>query len=68
MAAKRYRMRFDFQLNVAKDDEKAIAEQIGAFKGQGLYSKTIRDGISLVSDLRAGNLDISVRAISLGSG
>ena len=58
MATKRYRMRFDFQLNVAKDDEFAIAEQIAALKGQGRYSKTVRDGIRLVSDLHAGNLDV----------
>jgi hypothetical protein len=58
MATKRYRMRFDFQLNVAKEDEYAIAEQIAALKQQGLYSKTVRDGIRLVSDLRDGNLDV----------
>jgi hypothetical protein len=58
MVAKRYRMRFDFQLNIAKDDENAIAEQILELKGQGLYSKTVRDGISLVSDLRAGSLEV----------
>ena len=58
MATKRYRMRYDFQLNVTKDDEYAIAEQIHELKKQGLYSKTIRDGIRLVCDLRAGNLDV----------
>jgi hypothetical protein len=58
MATKRYRMRFDFQLNVAKEDEHAIAEQIADLKSQGLYSKTVRDGIRLVSDLRDGNLDM----------
>jgi hypothetical protein len=50
-------MRYDFQLNVAKEDEHAIAEQITALKGQGRYSKTVRDGIRLVSDLNAGSLD-----------
>lgn len=58
MAAERYRMRFDFQLNVAKNEEFAIAEQISFLKQQGLYSKTVRDGIRLVSDLREGNLDV----------
>jgi hypothetical protein len=51
-------MRFDFQLNVAKDTEYAIAETIKWLKSQGLYSKTIRDGIRLICDLRAGNLDV----------
>ena len=51
-------MRYDFQLNVAKDDELAVAEQIANLKTQGLYSKTVRDGIRLVSDLREGNLDV----------
>ena len=55
---KRYRMRFDFQLNVAKDSEFAIAETIKWLKSQGLYSKTIRDGIRLICDLRDGNLDV----------
>ena len=58
MAAKRYRIRFDFQLNVAKDTEYAIAETIHWLKSQGLYSKTIRDGIRLICDLREGNLDV----------
>ncbi|MAS36297.1 MAG: hypothetical protein CL610_19995 [Anaerolineaceae bacterium] len=58
MATDRYRMRFDFQLNVAKDEEYAIDEQIGSLKKQGLYSKTVRDGIRLVSNLRDGNLDV----------
>ena len=58
MATKRYRMRFDFQLNVAKEDEYAIAEQIANLKSQGRYSKTVRDGIRLVSDLNDGNLDV----------
>ena len=54
----RYRMRFDFQLNVAKDTEYAIAETIRWLKSQGLYSKTIRDGIRLICDLRDGNLEV----------
>ncbi len=58
MATERYRMRFDFQLNVSKEDEHAIAEQIAMLKQQGLYSKTVRDGIRLVSDLRDGKLDV----------
>ena len=58
MATKRYRMRFDFQLNVAKDEEYAIAEQISYLKSQGRYSRTVRDGIRLVSDLHEGNLDV----------
>lgn len=58
MATQRYRMRFDFQLNVNKEDEYAIAEQITMLKQQGLYSKTVRDGIRLVSDLRDGKLDV----------
>jgi len=58
MATKRYRMRYDFQLNVAKEEELAIAEQIIELKGQGRYSKTVRDGIRLVSDLHAGSLDV----------
>lgn len=58
MATERYRMRFDFQLNINKEDEYALAEQITMLKQQGLYSKTVRDGIRLISDLRDGKLDV----------
>lgn len=58
MGQKRYRMRFDFQLNVANPDEYAIAETIAWLKAGKLYSKTIRDGIRLITDLRAGSLAV----------
>ena len=56
--AERYRMRFDFHLNLAKSDENELVEVIAGLKSIGLFSKTIRDGIRLICDLREGNLDV----------
>ena len=56
--AKRYRVRFDFHLNIAKSDENELVQIIANLKSIGLFSKTIRDGIRLICDLRDGNLDV----------
>ena len=58
MSAKRYREKFTFWLNLVKDDEFAIADQIGELKKNRTFVKTIRDGIRLVCDLRAGRLEV----------
>ena len=58
MAAKRYRLRFTFWLDVTKDDEYELAGQIEDLKTERLFSQTIRDGIRLLCDLRAGRTDV----------
>lgn len=54
----RYRSQFKFWLDVNKPDEQALAALCEDLKRRGLYTKTIRDGINLVDDLRNGRLDV----------
>lgn len=58
MAAKRFRLKFTFWLDVTKDDEYELAGQIDDLKRERLFSQTIRDGIRLLCDLRAGRTDV----------
>ena len=57
MAAKRFRLKFMFWLDLTKDDEYELAEQIDILKQQRRFVETIRDGIRLVVDLRAGRTE-----------
>jgi hypothetical protein len=52
------RLRFNFWLDIRRDDEFAVAEQIQLLKRQRAFAKTVRDGIRLICDLRAGNVDV----------
>ena len=52
------RYQFCFWLDCDKDDELLIAEEIDTLKQERSFSKTIRDGIRLISDLRRGNVDV----------
>ena len=55
---KRYRKTINFQLDLNKPDEQAIAQHIQELKRERGYSKAIRDGIRLIVDLRNGRLDV----------
>lgn len=57
MASKRFRLKFMFWLDVTKEDEYEVAELIEELKEKRLFSQTIRDGIRLICDLRAGRTD-----------
>jgi hypothetical protein len=57
VAAKRFRLKFMFWLDLTKDDEYELAEQIDILKQQRRFVETIRDGIRLVVDLRAGRTE-----------
>lgn len=54
----RFRLQFKFWLDVNKPDEHALAELCEDLKRRGLYTKTVRDGISLANDLSKGRLDV----------
>jgi hypothetical protein len=60
MSQKRFRLRFTFWLDLLKPDEAAIAEQIEKLKFDRTFATTIRDGIRLICDLRAGRTDVLV--------
>lgn|SRR5690606_658245 len=57
MAGKRFRLKFMFWLDMNKSDEAELAEEIEFLKEQRLFSETLRDGIRLICDLRAGRTD-----------
>jgi hypothetical protein len=58
MAANRFRLKFMFWLDVTKEDELALSEQIEELKQHRSYVKTIRDGIRLVCDLKQGSTHV----------
>ena len=54
----RFRLRFTFWLDLHKADEAQLAKTIDGLKQERSFASTIRDGIRLVCDLRAGRLDV----------
>ena len=56
--ANRFRLRFTFWLDMRKTDEAQLAETIETLKLNRSFAATIRDGIRLICDLRAGQTDV----------
>jgi hypothetical protein len=56
--ANRFRLRFTFWLDMRKTDEAELAETIETLKLNRSFAATIRDGIRLICDLRAGQTDV----------
>ncbi len=54
----RFRLRFTFWLDMHKRDEAELAEIIEGLKQDRTFAATIRDGIRLICDLRAGRTDV----------
>ena len=52
------REKFKFWLDLDKDGELLVAEQIDELKRSRQFTATIRNGIRLICDLKAGRLDI----------
>ena len=57
MAQQRYRLMYKFWLNVNKPEEEALADDIELLKNERSFTKTIREGIRLICELRDGKLD-----------
>ncbi len=53
----RFRLRFTFWLDMQKQDEAELAATIDQLKQNRSFAATIRDGIRLVTDLRAGRTE-----------
>lgn len=53
-----FRMQFKFWLDTTKTEEYQIAEAVEELKQKRTFAKTIRDGIRLVLDLRAGRWEV----------
>ena len=60
MAKDTFRKRFTFWLDLFKDDEFKLAEEIEVLKKKRNFSRYIRDGLRLILDLRAGKTDVLV--------
>jgi hypothetical protein len=58
MSKNGFRLKFMFWLDCAKADEEKLCEQIEVLKQKRLFSKTIRDGMRLICDLREGQTDV----------
>ena len=58
MAGQRFRLRQVFWLDMNKPDEEHLADTIEHLKNERTFASTIRDGIRLVCDLRAGRMDV----------
>ena len=54
----RFRLGFKFWLDMNKPHDEAIAEHIEQLKSDRSFTQTVRDGIRLVIDLRAGKTDV----------
>jgi hypothetical protein len=52
------REKFCFWLNLDKEDEYILADHIFNLKQERSFVSSIRDGIRLIRDLRAGRLDV----------
>ena len=52
------RPRFSFWLNRDKEDDCSLIKLIAYLKAERLFTQTIRDGLRLINDLRAGNLNV----------
>lgn len=55
---KPYRVQHRFWLDISRNDEFDINEQVYTLKSERSFIGVIRDGIRLVCDLRAGQLDV----------
>lgn len=53
-----FRLRFTFWLDMLNDEEQSLADYVEELKTRRSFAKTIRDGLRLVRDLRAGKVDV----------
>lgn len=54
----RYRLRFNFWLNILNPDEEIVADEIELLKNGRQFAGVVRDGIMIVSQLRKRNTEL----------
>lgn len=54
----RLRRKFEFWLNVLRDDHLELAQVMDSLKRQRKFARTIRDGVRLIVDLQEGRIDV----------
>ena len=52
------RIMFRFWLDDTKTEENQLIEEVDKLKGERNFTSTLRDGIKLITSLRAGSLNI----------
>ena len=55
---KPFRMRFNFWLDMSKQDEFELADTIDILKEKRSFTAVVRDGIRLIVDLKRGKTDV----------
>jgi hypothetical protein len=55
---RRYRVMHKFWLDLTKDDQDHLDEQINELKQARTFTQTVREGIRLICDLRQGNMTV----------
>ncbi|HEX2623343.1 MAG TPA: hypothetical protein VHL11_24450 [Phototrophicaceae bacterium] len=58
MPTQRFRLRQVFWLDLHKEDERQLADQVAILKDKRTFAKTVRDGIRLILDLYEGKIDV----------
>ena len=58
MAATRFRLQVKFWLDLHKTEESELADLIADLKQERIFSRLVRDGVRLATDLWRGNLDV----------
>lgn len=62
---KSFRLRFTFWLDLDKPEENELADYIDELKRQRKFVTTIKQGLRLIRDLRAGNTDVLLELFPL---
>lgn len=58
MTTESFRKRFTFWLDLCKDDELTLAEEIDTLKKRRQFASYIRDGLRLLIDLKTGRTEV----------
>ena len=65
---KSFRLRFVFWLDMFNGEEQALGDYVEELKSQRKFVQTIRDGLRLIRDLRAGNTAVLLELFPLVKG
>ena len=60
-----FRLRFTFWLDMLNTEEQALGDYVEELKSQRRFVQTVRDGLRLIKDLRAGNTKVLLELFPL---
>ena len=61
MGRKRYRLQFKFWIDTSQPDGELVADTIELLKNDRAFTRAVRDGIMIVSELRQGRVDLLLK-------